>query len=42
LQNLQETEAQPLITTLKTPAGQTAANAAQLAVIFANGAAFNN
>jgi hypothetical protein len=42
LENLQLTEAQPLINTLKTPAGQTAENAAQLGVIFADGAAFNN
>jgi len=42
LANLQTTEAQPLINTLKTPAGQTAANAAQLLTIFQNGAAFNN
>lgn len=41
LENLQETEAQPLIDTLKTVAGQTSANAEQLAEIFASGAAFN-
>jgi hypothetical protein len=42
LENLQSTEAQPLINTLKTTARQTAENAAQLGVIFADGAAFNN
>jgi hypothetical protein len=42
LENLQLTEAQPLINTLMTTAGQTAENAAQLGVIFADGAAFNN
>jgi hypothetical protein len=42
LENLQLTEAQPLINTLKTTAGQAAENAAQLGMIFADGAAFNN